>query len=185
MLRFRPKTYKDLGEKYSCDERALGYIGYDDDEKECGFIVFYLDGYSMEIIDTDVADEDAETYDEISGIADDLQNTLDGYSGTGDYSDYSQRAGDISSGAETASDPVKLSEIRFSIARLEKELRDLEARVDSLRDYNELMIRWEREVETRLKELEDLKDNLGCGWEHQVNGFTLKTGTVNFVTEAK
>ena len=128
--------------------------------------------------------EDAETYDDISGIADDLQNTLDGYSGTGDYSDYSQRAGDISSGAETASDPVKLSEIRFSIARLEKALRDLEARVDSLRDYNELMIIWEREVETRLKELEDLKDNLGCGWEHQVNGFTLKTGTVNFVTEA-
>ena len=63
MLRFRPKTYKDLGEKYSSDERALGYIGYDDEEKECGFIVFYLDGYSMEIIDTDVADEDAETYE--------------------------------------------------------------------------------------------------------------------------
>lgn len=63
MLRFKPKTYKDLGEKYSHDERALGYIGYDDDDKECGFIVFYLDGYSMEIIDTDVADEDAETYE--------------------------------------------------------------------------------------------------------------------------
>ncbi len=63
MLRFRPKTYKDLGNKYSEDEKALGYIGYDDDENECGYIAFYLDGYSMEIIDTEVFDEDAETYE--------------------------------------------------------------------------------------------------------------------------
>ena len=127
--------------------------------------------------------EDAETYDDISGIADDLQDTLESYGDSGDYRGYSQRAGDISSGAGSSSGSVNLTEIKTSINKLEKGLKELEMRVDNLRDYNELMLMWEKEVETRLKELEDLKDSLGCGWDHQINGFTEKTGTVNFVTE--
>ncbi|MBQ7596277.1 MAG: hypothetical protein IJU45_06405 [Clostridia bacterium] len=63
MLRFRPKTYKDSGEKYLQDENALGYIAYDDNENECGFIVFYLNGYSMEITEAEVFDGDAKTYE--------------------------------------------------------------------------------------------------------------------------
>lgn len=130
--------------------------------------------------------EEAETYEDISGIAQDLQDTLDDYSGSGgsgDYSDYSQRAGDISSGAGSSSGSVNLSEIKASIKALDKRVTELEERVDNLRDYNELMLAWEKEVETKLKELEDLKESLGCGWNHQINGYTEKTGTVNFVTE--
>lgn len=63
MLRFRPGTYKDAGPEYSGDERALCYNAFDDDEIRRGRIVFYLDGYSMEIIYTDVCDEDDETYE--------------------------------------------------------------------------------------------------------------------------
>ena len=122
--------------------------------------------------------EDAETYEDISGIADDLQDTLDSYGGSGDYSDYSQRAGDISSGAGSSSGSVNLSEIKASINKLEKDLKELEKRVDSLRDYNELMVTWEKEIEARLAELEK-----GDNWIHQINGTTHETGTVNFVTE--
>ena len=123
--------------------------------------------------------EDAETYEDISGIANDLQDTLDSYSGPSDYSDYSQRAGDISTGSGSSSGSVNLSEIKASINKLEKELKELEERVDSLRDYNELMVTWEREIEARLAELEK-----GDKWIHQINGTTQETGTVNFVTEA-
>ena len=123
--------------------------------------------------------EDAETYEDISGIADDLQDTLDSYSGPGDYSDYSQRAGDISTGSGSSSGSVNLSEIKASINKLEKELKELEKRIDSLRDYNELMVAWERAIEERLAELEK-----GDKWIHQINGTTQETGTVNFVTEA-
>ena len=122
--------------------------------------------------------EDAETYENISGIADDLQDTLDSYGGSGDYGDYSRRAGDISTGAGASSGSVNLSVIKAGINKLEKDLKELEKRVDSLRDYNELMVTWEKEVETRLAELEK-----GDNWIHQINGTTHETGTVNFVTE--
>lgn len=122
--------------------------------------------------------EDAETYEDISGIADDLQDTLDSYGGSGDYGDYSRRAGDISTGAGASSGSVNLSEIKAGINKLEKDLKELEKRVDSLWDYNELMVTWEKEVEIRLAELEK-----GDNWIHQINGTTHETGTVNFVTE--
>lgn len=122
--------------------------------------------------------EDAETYEDISGIADDLQDTLDSYGGSGDYGDYSRRAGDISTGAGASSGSVNLSEIKAGIKKLEKDLKELEKRVDSLWDYNELMVTWEKEVEIRLAELEK-----GDNWIHQINGTTHETGTVNFVTE--
>ncbi len=61
MLTFRPKTNTDLTDKYKNDDRALGYIGYDESGKECGMAVFYLDGYTMEIIEISVPDKDPET----------------------------------------------------------------------------------------------------------------------------
>ncbi len=61
MLTFKPKTYLDLGEKYKDDTAALGYIGYEDDGKQCGMAVFHLDGYSMEIVEISVPDKDPET----------------------------------------------------------------------------------------------------------------------------
>lgn len=61
MLTFKPKTNTDLGEKYKNDDRALGYIGYEESGKECGMAVFYLDGYTMEIIEVSVPDKDSET----------------------------------------------------------------------------------------------------------------------------
>ena len=63
MLIFRPKTNTDLGEEYAEDTSALGYIAYEESGKECGKIVFHLDGYSMEIIDAVVSDGDEETYE--------------------------------------------------------------------------------------------------------------------------
>lgn len=61
MLTFKPKNYKDLGEKYKNDEAALGYIGYEDDGKYCGMAVFYLNGYRVEITEVTVPDKDPET----------------------------------------------------------------------------------------------------------------------------
>ena len=63
MLRFRPKKHSELGSGYSQDEKALGYTAYDDNEQDCGRVIFHLDGYSMEIIDINVYDEDPETYE--------------------------------------------------------------------------------------------------------------------------
>lgn len=63
MLTFKPKTNTELMDKYKTDSSALGYIAYDESGKECGYIVFYLNGYSMEITDTDVFDGDEETYE--------------------------------------------------------------------------------------------------------------------------
>lgn len=61
MLRFKPKTNDQLGEKYKDDSDALGYIAYDDNETDCGRVVFYIDGYSMRIACVDVPDGDEET----------------------------------------------------------------------------------------------------------------------------
>ena len=61
MLTFKPKPNTELPEKYKNDDRALGYIGYDDNGNECGMAVFYLDGYTMEIIEVSVPDKDPET----------------------------------------------------------------------------------------------------------------------------
>ncbi len=61
MLTFKPKTNKDLGEKYIDNNRALGYIAYDDNGVECGFSAFYLNGYTVEIIEVSVDDKDPET----------------------------------------------------------------------------------------------------------------------------
>lgn len=61
MLTFKPKTNSELPEKYKNDDRALGYIGYEENGSECGVAVFYLDGYTMEIIEVTVPDKDPET----------------------------------------------------------------------------------------------------------------------------
>ena len=61
MLTFKPKTNSELPEKYKNDDRALGYIGYEENGSECGVAVFYLDGYTMEIVEVTVPDKDPET----------------------------------------------------------------------------------------------------------------------------
>ncbi len=61
MLTFKPKNNTGLPDKYKNDVRALGYIGYEENGNECGFAVFYLDGYTMEIIEVSVPDKDPET----------------------------------------------------------------------------------------------------------------------------
>lgn len=61
MLRFRPKTNEMLGAPYESDEKALGYLAYDDEENICGRVVFYLNGYDIEIIQVDAFDNDLET----------------------------------------------------------------------------------------------------------------------------
>lgn len=61
MLTFKPVTNRDLDEKYINDDRALGYIAYEEDGKKCGWSVFYLNGYAMEIAEINVFDKDPET----------------------------------------------------------------------------------------------------------------------------
>lgn len=63
MLIFKPKNNNELNEKYCSDPSALGYIAYEEDGTECGYIVFHLDGYSMSIIAAEVYDGDGETYE--------------------------------------------------------------------------------------------------------------------------
>lgn len=63
MLIFKPVKNTELGEKFMDDVRDIGYIAYDEADKEQGYIVFHLDGYSMEIICAEVYDSDAETYE--------------------------------------------------------------------------------------------------------------------------
>ncbi len=61
MLTFKPKTNLDLCEKYHADPSVSGYIAYEADGSECGYCAFRLNGYTMEIIDVNVPDRDAET----------------------------------------------------------------------------------------------------------------------------
>ncbi len=63
MLIFKPVKNTELGEKFVEDTRNIGYIAYDESDKEQGYIVFHLDGYSMEILCVEVYDGDAETYE--------------------------------------------------------------------------------------------------------------------------
>ena len=61
MLKYLPITSDKLPEPYNSDDSLNGYIGYDlSKSEECGFSVFRLNGYTMEIIDV-VSESDDET----------------------------------------------------------------------------------------------------------------------------
>lgn len=57
MIKFSPVSSDKLPEKYRCDASLNGYIGFDmsNSGAECGYSVFRVNGYTMEIIDVDGA----------------------------------------------------------------------------------------------------------------------------------
>ena len=123
-----------------------------------------------------------------SGWQDDLSSISDNIDRS-DYSDYYSGSGGGSSGSSSSSGGGGSTgsgsssggsgySSKVEIKNLEKAISDLQKRVDSLRDYNELMNSWETRVESRLTALEG-----ATHWVHQINGATRETGTVNFVTE--
>lgn len=62
MLKFVPVDNNRLGNNFSDDETIVGYIGYNlDNNCECGYCAFRLEGYSMEILAVKAYDNDAET----------------------------------------------------------------------------------------------------------------------------
>lgn len=66
MIKFSPVNYDKLPEPYCLDSSLNGYIGYDmsNSEQECGFSVFRVNGYTMEIVEivTDADDETVEGF---------------------------------------------------------------------------------------------------------------------------
>ena len=143
----------------------------------------------------------AESYEDLLDLTDDLDDFWTGHDDifnydTGDstgYDDIGSNISDTSGRVSGSTGGSNLSELKTRIVKLEKAnstfqkeaatlketIRELTQRVDNLRDYNELMSTWEREVNERITALEDSER-----WIHQINGVTAKTGTVNFITEA-
>lgn len=66
MIRFLPVTNDKLPEPFCSDSTLNGYIGYDmnNNSAECGFSVFRLNGYTMEVVGvyTDGDDEIVEGF---------------------------------------------------------------------------------------------------------------------------
>ena len=65
MLKYLPVMSDKLPVPYNADATLNGYIGYDiSKSEECGFSVFRLNGFTMEIVDviTDCDDETAEGF---------------------------------------------------------------------------------------------------------------------------
>ncbi len=62
MIKFSPVTSDKLPEPFCGDKNLNGYLGFDmsDGGAECGFSVFRLNGYTMEILDV-VTESDNET----------------------------------------------------------------------------------------------------------------------------
>lgn len=61
MIKFSPLSPDELPSCYSHDSSLNGYVGFDmNDDKICGYSVFRLNGYSMDIIDI-LSDADDET----------------------------------------------------------------------------------------------------------------------------
>lgn len=62
MIRFVPVQSGELPEPYCSDKSLCGYFGFDmsEGDKNCGFSVFRLGGYTMEITDI-ITESDDET----------------------------------------------------------------------------------------------------------------------------
>lgn len=129
---------------------------------------------------------DAEDYDDLSDINDDLgdywsdNETIFNYDtsggGSSSYSDIGGKISGTSSTISGATDDGSLAEVKAQLTELTK-------RVDSLRDYNELMAAWEKEVDKKLADLEELVDAIAKdAWVHEIDGERVEVGIVNFVT---
>lgn len=130
--------------------------------------------------------DDATSYDDLSGINDDLS---DYWSGNQDIFDYDPSGGSSSSYSEIGDrisgtgSTISGATDTGSLADVKAEIKELEKRVDSLRDYNELMIGWEKEVEKKVADLEELVHAIAVdAWVHQIDGQSVEVGVVNFVT---
>lgn len=130
---------------------------------------------------------DAEDYDDLSDINNDLgdywsdNETIFNYdtSGSGSSYSYSDIGGKISGTSSTISGATDDG----SLAEVKAQLTELTKRVDSLRDYNELMAAWEKEVDKKLADLEELVDAIAKdAWVHEIDGERVEVGIVNFVT---
>ena len=129
--------------------------------------------------------DDATNYDDLSGINDELsdywsnnQDIFD-YDSGGGGSSYSDIGGKISNTSSTISGATD----KGSLADVKAELIDLTKRVDNLRDYNEHMGLWEKEVNKKLADLEELIDAIAKdAWVHEIDGQRVEVGIVNFVT---
>lgn len=129
--------------------------------------------------------DDATNYDDLSGINDDLsdywsnnQDIFD-YDSGGSGSSYSDIGGKISNTSSTISGATD----KGSLADVKAELIELTKRVDNLRDYNEHMGLWEKEVNKKLADLEELIDAIAKdAWVHEIDGQRVEVGIVNFVT---
>lgn len=129
--------------------------------------------------------DDATNYDDLSGINDDLSDYWSGnqdifdYDSGGGSSSYSEIGDRISGTGSTISGATD----NGSLADVKAELKDLTKRVDSLRDYNELMVKWEKDIEKRLTDAEELLDAVAKdAWVHEIDGQRVEVGIVNFVT---
>lgn len=62
MIKYMPVAFDELPSPFCEDSSLNGYRGFDmsDNEKECGFSAFRLNGYMMEILEI-ISDADAET----------------------------------------------------------------------------------------------------------------------------
>lgn len=130
--------------------------------------------------------DDATNYDDLSGINDDLsdywsnnQDIFDYDPSGGGSSSYSEIGDKISGTGSTISGATDTG----SLADVKAEIKELAKRVDSLRDYNELMVGWEKEIEKKIADLEELVHAIAVdAWVHQIDGQSVEVGIVNFVT---
>jgi len=129
--------------------------------------------------------DDTTNYDDLSSINDDLSDYWSGnqdifdYDSGGSSSSYSEIGDKISGTGSTISGATDTG----SLADVKADLKDLTKRVDSLRDYNELMVKWEKDIEKRLTDAEELLDAVAKdAWVHEIDGQRVEVGIVNFVT---
>lgn len=157
--------------------------GVDDDDLDSITPDDVIDYIKFDLDDITEGLDDATDYDDLSGINDGLedywgdnQDIFDTGGGGSTYSDIGDRISDTGSTISGATDDSSLAEVKAAIIELTK-------RVASLWEYNELMVSWEKEVEKRITDLEELVDAIAKdAWVHEIDGQRVEVGTVNFVT---
>lgn len=160
-------------------------IGDEDIEDFVPEVVIELIGQDLDEITGGL--DDAESYDDLKGIIDELGDYWQDQKGIFDYGDdsgggssgYDDIGSSISgTGGEigAASDPSMLYEIQAQVAGLESTIEGLSSNFDAISAS-------ESEVQSRLAELEELVHAIAVdAWVHEVDGERVEVGTVNFVT---